>query len=106
MLDREVAFNQQINAVMPISIDPHFLYAQLVAGKTLIQEGSTGAMKGMVSKSRLESIELMAPPIELQKQFARTALMLEAQKMLYVTALRDADALFASLQHRAFAGEL
>ena len=59
MADREVAFNQQINAFVPEYGDPHFYYAHILVGKRLIEEASTAGMKGMVSKGRFEKIELL-----------------------------------------------
>ncbi len=106
MTDREVAFNQQINAFVPISVDPHFIYAQILIGKKLIQEASTNGMKGMVSKSRFEKIMLMEPDLALQKKFAIRAQAIEALKASHVVSLTKLDALFDSLQHRAFQGEL
>lgn len=106
MTDREVAFNQQINAFVPINVDPHFIYAQILIGKRLIQEASTNGMKGMVSKSRFEKIMLMQPDLALQRNFAIRAQAIETLKASHVASLTELDTLFASLQHRAFQGEL
>lgn len=65
LTDREVAFNQQINALIPKQIAPIFLRHQIAVGKRLIQEASTNGMKGLVSKSRLEAVLLIAPPVLL-----------------------------------------
>ena len=106
MADREVAFNQQINAFVPIALDAHFAYAQIVVGKKLIQRASTNGMKGMVSKSRFEAIEFMVPPLPLQQTFATRIQAIASLKATHRSALAELDALFASLQQRAFAGEL
>ena len=106
MTDREVAFNQQINALIPRHGDPHFLYAQILVAKRLIQEASTGGMKGMVSKSRFEKIGITYPPLELQHDFACRVQAIEKLKTSHRASLAEMDALFASLQHRAFRGEL
>jgi type I restriction enzyme, S subunit len=106
MADREVSFNQQINAFIPTELDAHFAYAQIIVGKKLIQNASTNGMKGMVSKSRFEAIEFMAPPRPLQQTFATRIQAIESLKTTHRTALTELDALFASLQQRAFAGEL
>jgi type I restriction enzyme S subunit len=106
MTDREVAFNQQINAFVPAKGDAHFLYAQILVGKGLIQEASTAGMKGMVSKGRFEQIMLILPPIELQREFARRVTAVEKLKTAQRASLAEMDALFAALQHRAFRGEL
>ena len=105
MSDREVAFNQQINALMPRDLNPLFLYAQLRVGKRLVQDASTGGMKGLVSKSRLQDVTLLAPPRPLQDEFAeRAQRALDLADQLRVTT--ENDTLFASLQHRAFSGQL
>jgi type I restriction enzyme S subunit len=106
MTDREVAFNQQINALVPRQGDPHFLYAQIRVGKRLIREASTDGMKGMVSKSRFENILLPFPPIALQRDFAQQFVAIERLKTTHRASLAKLDALFAVLQHRAFRGEL
>lgn len=106
MADREVAFNQQINAVIPSEGDPHFWYAQLVVGQTLIQRAATPGMKGMVSKGRLEQVVVMCPPVELQSRFGGRVLAAEGLAETHRSALGSLDALFSSLQHQAFCGEL
>lgn len=106
MTDREVAFNQQINALVPQHGDPHFLYAQILVSKRLIQRASTEGMKGMVSKSRFEKIALAFPPLSLQHEFAGRVAAVEALKTAHRASLAELDALFTTLQHRAFRGEL
>lgn len=46
------------------------------------------------------------PPITLQREFARRVTAVEALKMAQRASLAELDALFATLQHRAFRGEL
>jgi type I restriction enzyme, S subunit len=106
MTDREVAFNQQINAVIPAIGNPHFVYAQIRIGKRLIQEASTAGMKGMVSKSRFERIGLVWPPESRQNEFAARMLAVEKVSASHRRSFVALDSLFTSLQHRAFRGEL
>jgi type I restriction enzyme S subunit len=57
LVDREVAFNQQINAVLPSNeLDTSFLLAQLKTAPELVRRKSTGGMKGLVSKSAFQRI--------------------------------------------------
>lgn len=104
--DRPVAFNQQINALIPQLADTRFLYVQLLVGKKLIQQASTTGMKGIVSKSRFEAIKILVPPLALQREFARRVEAVERMKAAQRASVAELDALFASLQHRAFRGEL
>ncbi len=106
MTDRQVAFNQQINALVPKQGDVNFIYVQMLVGKRLIQQASTAGMKGMVSKSRFERVSLMFPPVDLQRGFASRAKTVEELKTAHRVSLAEMDALFAALQHRAFRGEL
>jgi type I restriction enzyme S subunit len=106
MTDRLVAFNQQINALIPRVVDPMFIYAQIRVGKRLVQDASTGGMKGLVSKSRLQSIKVMLPPIERQREFSRKLQMAATLKSKANTQLHELETNFASLQHRAFSGQL
>jgi type I restriction enzyme S subunit len=106
MTDREVAFNQQINAIVPLGGDVRFLYSQILVGKRLIQAASTGAMKGMVSKSRFEQVAMMYPPVALQREFARRFDAIENLQVAQRASLTELDALVATLQYRAFHGVL
>jgi type I restriction enzyme S subunit len=49
---------------------------------------------------------LILPPIKLQREFARRVTAVEALKTAHRASLAELDALFATLQHRAFRGEL
>lgn len=104
IVNRRVAFNQQINAIVPTTMNTEFLYAQLLVGKSLVQIASSGGMKGMVSKSRFEQIRLLDPPIELQQNFAHKLELVEEVGSRSRRHLKELDFLFGSLQHRAFAG--
>jgi type I restriction enzyme S subunit len=106
MADREVAFNQQINAFIPLNGNPHFYYGQFIVGKRLIKNASTAAMKGMVSKSRFEQIEIIVPPLALQDEYANRIIQLVNVKANHIAALTQQTQLFASLQHQAFTGNL
>jgi len=67
--------------------------------------GSAGSMPN-ISKARLETTAIEVPPIPLQREFARRVTAVEALKTAQRASLAELDALFATLQHRAFRGEL
>lgn len=63
------------------------------------------------TRSKLTQVQLMAakvivPPLPLQREFAHRVAAVETLKATHRAALAELDALFASLQHRAFRGEL
>ncbi|MEI6268212.1 MAG: restriction endonuclease subunit S [Methylococcaceae bacterium] len=104
--DREVCFNQQINALIPMTVKPWFLYALILFSKKKIQAASTNAMKGMVSKGVLEKIEVICPPEDLQIKFEK---IFENQREIMVQTEKSrqlADNAFFALSQKAFAGEL
>ena len=68
-------------------------------------------MRGAAGQRRVpieffEDLKLPVPPASLQQHFAAIVESIEQQKSIQRTHLAELDALFASLQHRAFAGEL
>ena len=106
-LDRPAAFNQQINAVLPgPSVLPEFVFHQLGVGQRLVQQASTKSMKGMVSKSALVAVEILVPPIQAQRAFVESVEEIGAARSVASESLIAIDLLFASLQQRAFRGEL
>ena len=105
--NREVAFNQQINAFVPGKrIALWFAFGVFWVGKRLVQNSSTSSMKGMVSKSAFSAISIPIPPTSLQSRFAAIAESVEHQKASQFAHLAELDTLFASLQSRAFRGDL
>jgi type I restriction enzyme S subunit len=104
--DREVAFNQQINALVPQEVETFYAWGLLCAAKKLVQAASTASMKGLVSKSRFESITVPVASIREQQEYARRLTGLQAVRRKASQAECQLDALFASLQQRAFSGQL
>jgi type I restriction enzyme S subunit len=102
MVDRPVAFNQQINALTLDAADPYFVLAQLRVGKRLIQEKSTGGMKGLVNKSSFVSIRLLDPPALEQARFARLMRELVSSADQQRASARALGEMQAALQSIAF----
>ncbi|MEO7271143.1 MAG: restriction endonuclease subunit S [Vicinamibacterales bacterium] len=70
-----------------------------------------GMCKSIIGMANINATELQAmriprPPLALQRQFARQLAAIEKLKAAHRASLAQLDALFASLQHRAFRGEL
>jgi type I restriction enzyme S subunit len=59
-----------------------------------------------INMTQLREFPLILPPIQLQRAFAARVAEVEKLKAQHRTHLAKLDALFASLQHRAFRGEL
>lgn len=106
LADRVLAFNQQINAFTPYRGESFFWLHLLKAMKSAVQRLSTGGMTGLVSKSALSSLVVPDWPEASQGDFAKRIAALERVKAAQRAQLAEFDTLFASLQERAFKGEL
>jgi type I restriction enzyme, S subunit len=104
IVDREMAINQQINAIVPNPdmIDITFLYAQLMVGKKLIQDASTKSMKGMVSKSKFQKIELLVPKLSTQQRFSVFFDQVGKEKLKLRSESKKSEELFSSLVQGVF----
>ncbi len=100
--DRKVAFNQQINAIVPKKYDSFFLHAMLQLSKEYLVEEINMALKGILSKSKLESKEFIVPPIDQQKQFAAFVAQLDKSKLAIQKSLDETQLLFDSLMQQYF----
>jgi type I restriction enzyme S subunit len=67
--------------------------------------GTSGSMKN-ISQEKTLAIETIWPPINVQTEFAKAIAKVQELEARQVLALAETEALFASLQHRAFRGEL
>ena len=82
--DRKVAFNQQINAIVPEDYDTLFLHTMLQLSKEYLVEEINMALKGILSKSKLEGKEFIVPSIEQQEQFAPFVAQVNKSKFVLV----------------------
>jgi type I restriction enzyme S subunit len=94
----------------PDCIDPLFIWFLFQTPALRIEigrraTGTSGSMKN-ISQEKLMKIPTILPPISLQRDFAHKLTAIEKMKGLQSAALKEMDALCASLQHRAFRGEL
>lgn len=89
-------------------VDGIFLASMLQSNS--MQSYLLGRNKGVAIKHLhlvdIRSLEVVLPPLPLQQTFATRIQAIEALKSTYRSALAQLDALFASLQQRAFSGEL
>lgn len=103
--NREVAFNQKINALTPLgSVKSWFLYALILLSKKNIQSASTSSMKGMVSKGKMEEIPMICPSLSIQEKFKKSFfnfLSMNDNLDCYFAKVSD---VFDSIRQRAFSG--
>lgn len=80
LTDRKVAFNQQINAIVPNEYNNLFLYVLLQNTKSYAQSTVNMALKGILSKGKLEELEYIVPPLSLQNSFATFVQQIDKSK--------------------------
>ena len=101
------AFNQQINAVeWGADVDDDYGIAMLRFFKADIARWGASTTLPILKKSSFAKIAVPVPPIELQRSFSWRAESISTLRLAHLAALVELDSLFASLQHRAFRGEL
>jgi restriction endonuclease S subunit len=109
--DEDVFFNDHIMRVRVRrdSINPDFLQTFLnsEAGRRQIAiHKKTSAGQHTINQDGLSQIVLSIPPIDRQDRFSNQSASIRTQIRVAEEHLAHLDALFASLQHRAFRGEL
>jgi type I restriction enzyme, S subunit len=104
----DLIFRLRLNSDAPIN--SCFLHKLLInpSKRREIQKLASGAASSMpnISKAKLYSVLIEVPPLSLQQEFAQRIKAIEHQKSQHRESLAQLDKLFASLQHRAFRGEL
>lgn len=101
------AFNQQINAVEwnEQVADDYGLECLKFFKPQIAQKGASTTLP-ILNKSSFQILEIPLAPIELQERFTRIVKNCEANKAHSQESLKESQNLFASLQQRAFSGEL
>ena len=89
---------------LPIFLHAYFL-RHPIALKYLSQTAKGAIMSGL-NMGLIKGMPVLLPPIKLQRDFARRVSAVEKLKTAHRASLAELDALFATLQHRAFRGEL
>ena len=93
----------------PIKCDGLWFYSLISSdrGKVLLQQrGGATAVQFNINAKQASSVQVALPPLDLQHRFATIVESVEHQKASQRTHLDELDTLFASLQSRAFRGDL
>ena len=78
--NRRVAFNQQINAIVPKNDNALYIYWLMILSRPAIHRTINMALKGILSKGQLSKIDFPFPPMELQEQFSNFAKQIDKSK--------------------------
>ena len=88
---------------------PAYLHACLLLHPAVLRQlgvNARGAVMPGLNMGLIRDTEMTLPPIEVQREFASRRSALKQIQMQLTRSQADLDTLFASLQHRAFCGEL
>lgn len=100
--DRRVAFNQQINAIVPKQDDVLYLYWLMLLSKPAIHSTINMSLKGILSKGQLSEMTFPFPPLELQNQFAVFVKKTEKTKANISCSLEKLETLKKALMQEFF----
>lgn len=97
-----------------ITLDPEkciaaFLHAYFLRhpmARTYLERNAKGAIMSGLNMAIIKRLPIPLPPLDLQRRFAAIVESVERQKARMRAHLAELDSLFASLQSRAFNGEL
>ena len=79
-----------------------FLYVMLQISKNYLVEEINMALKGILSKSKLEEKMFIVPPMNQQNEFADFAIQVDKSKFAIQKSLDETQLLFDSLMQEYF----
>ena len=107
VMGKEMATSQDfVNWVCGPKLDPIFLMHAFLLSRERLRSLSTGSTHKTIYFPTVERFRVLVPPLDLQKSFRRSIEKISAIKSMYHRMASETDALFASLQDRAFRGAL
>ncbi|MGJ0385677.1 restriction endonuclease subunit S [Paenarthrobacter nicotinovorans] len=84
----------------------HAYFLQSETARSYLRQTTKGAIMGGLNMGIIKNMPVSVPPLALQQTFANRVAAVERLKETHRKHLAELDALFASLQSRAFKGEL
>lgn len=103
---RSTILDPNLMAIAPLEsvVDLSYLYHWFM--RFDLASISSGSSVPQLNKQDLVPLKIQVPPLALQQTFATRIQAVESLKATHRASLAESDALFASLQHRAFSGSL
>ena len=104
----EAHINQHLAIIRNSAFNPYFLVSALTSqsGQIAVTKKDRSAVKSGLNFDDIRSLSLISPPRKLQNEFENRLHSIGALQQTYTKESAEIDSLFASLQHRAFRGEL
>ena len=102
--------SQNFNKITPDLQKVNATYLTFCINTSIVQnqisQKITDTVRTFLSLTKLKTVKIPLPPLSLQQEFAHRVEAVEKLKAAHCASLSELNALFASLQHRAFRGEL
>ena len=102
IVNRKVAFNQQINAFIPKKFETWFLYYLLKLVRPIFHNATNQALKCILTKGNILEISVIVPPMELQERFAAFAEQSDKSKFAIQQSLDKLETLKKALMQEYF----
>ncbi len=103
LLDRDAAFNQQINAIIPgDKADSGYLLTLLSLSKDYLCQNVNMQLKGILNKSTLSAKVFPLPPLALQQDFAAFAQQVAKSRAIAQQQIEKLQLLYDSLAQEYF----
>lgn len=107
LTNRPVAINQQITAIFPFEdVNLHFLYAQLLVGRRIIETHVPKTFPSKIASKTLQRIEFLCPDHSMQIQFSEAVRPLIKLNLALSTTATCVKELFRSICQSAFQGKI
>ncbi|WP_339881100.1 restriction endonuclease subunit S [uncultured Algoriphagus sp.] len=101
--DRRVAFNQQINAVVPNEdVSIYFLYWMFKISAKYVQSHATGGMKKLLTKGEFEKVLFIKPTLKEQLKFEEIAKKYSVFQQKLIGHQTQSENLLKSLSQQVF----
>jgi type I restriction enzyme S subunit len=97
-------FSVSRNIVEPAYV-VQFLQTKFIKNQ-ILSCSKNAVNQSSINQQDVKGFQINVPPLHLQQEFISRINAVEALRLTYRTAIAELDALFASLQHRAFQGNL
>ena len=104
----DCAIGRSVAAIRPnlALVDQDFLYVCLQSWTLRLRTNSQGSAQGVITREMLARIPIPLPSLSLQKKFAQRVTEFREMEASQTASRERLEALFQSMLHRAFSGEL
>jgi type I restriction enzyme S subunit len=106
-MGREMCTSQDfVNWICGDELDPTYLMSALMQARNYLRSLASGSTHKTIYFPTVEKLCVLIPPMPIQKEFANRVLEIHKMRAAQTASRGRLDALFKSMLHRAFSGQL